>query len=42
LRFWNNDVLSNQEGVIEVILEALHQRPSSPLPNPPPEVGGGD
>ncbi|WP_151115784.1 endonuclease domain-containing protein [Hypericibacter adhaerens] len=42
LRFWNNDVMGNQEGVIEVILEALHRRPSSPLPHPPPEVGGGD
>jgi very-short-patch-repair endonuclease len=44
LRFWNNDVLGNQDGVIEVILDALHQAPSSPLPLPlpPPEVGGGD
>jgi very-short-patch-repair endonuclease len=42
LRFWNNDVLSNQEAVIEQILEALHRGQRSPLPSPPPEVGGGD
>ena len=23
LRFWNNDVLQNQEGVVQVVLEAL-------------------
>jgi very-short-patch-repair endonuclease len=26
LRFWNNDVLSNREGVLTAILEALHGR----------------
>jgi len=26
LRFWNNDVLSNQEGVMQVVLEALEQK----------------
>ena len=26
LRFWNNDVLSNREGVLTSILEALHSR----------------
>ena len=31
LRFWNNDVLSNPEGVARMIGEAL-----GPLPNPPP------
>src|ERR1700752_2079553 len=25
LRFWNNDVLANTEGVVETILEALNQ-----------------
>ena len=34
LRIWNNDVLSNRDGVLEKILEIL-----SPLPNPP--RGGG-
>jgi very-short-patch-repair endonuclease len=42
LRFWNNDVLGNQEGVIEVILDALYRGRRSPLPTPPPKVGGGD
>ncbi|MBV8158576.1 MAG: DUF559 domain-containing protein, partial [Dyella sp.] len=32
LRFWNNDVLKNMEGVLEVILEAL----ASPAPHPSP------
>jgi len=32
LRFWNNDVLKNVEGVLEVILEAL----ASPAPHPSP------
>jgi very-short-patch-repair endonuclease len=27
LRFWNNDVLKNQEGVCQTILEALTSRP---------------
>jgi very-short-patch-repair endonuclease len=34
LRFWNNDVLKNVQGVLEVILEAL-ARPA-PHPNPLP------
>ena len=42
LRFWNNDVMGNQESVIDRILEALLQRSRSPLPSPPPEVGGGN
>ena len=35
LRFWNNDVLKNVEGVLEVILEALAS--PAPHPNPLPE-----
>ena len=31
LRFWNNDVLRNRDGVIERIVEFLNH----PLPNPP-------
>jgi very-short-patch-repair endonuclease len=34
LRFWNNEVLGNQEGVIEKILEALYRGRRSPLPSP--------
>ena len=37
LRFWNNDVLGNVEGVLAVILSALNDRPS---PNPSREAGG--
>ncbi|MBI4936837.1 MAG: DUF3418 domain-containing protein [Nitrosomonadales bacterium] len=33
LRFWNNDVLQNTEGVLQVIYDWLE---SHPLPNPPP------
>jgi very-short-patch-repair endonuclease len=36
LRFWDNDVLTNIEGVLEVILEAL----ASPAPHPDPLPGG--
>jgi len=35
LRFWNNDILNNEEGVITRILETLQ----SPLPNPSPAEG---
>jgi len=37
LRFWNNDIFDNEEGVLTRILEALH----SPLPNPSPARGEG-
>ena len=30
LRFWNNDVLTNIEGVVDVIMEATHPRSPSP------------
>jgi very-short-patch-repair endonuclease len=37
LRFWNNDVLKNTDGVLEVILETLEQvKRSAPHPNPLP------
>ena len=36
LRFWNNDVLKNLDGVIEMILEAL----ASPAPHPNPLPAG--
>jgi very-short-patch-repair endonuclease len=38
LRFWNNDVLSNIEGVIAEIGSAVAQ--STPTPNPTPQGGG--
>ena len=37
LRFWNNDLLDNEEGVLTAIMNALE----SPLPNPSPARGEG-
>jgi very-short-patch-repair endonuclease len=37
LHFWNNDIFTNEEGVISRILGALE----SPLPNPSPARGRG-
>jgi very-short-patch-repair endonuclease len=37
LRFWNNDILGNPEGVARVILDAA----LPPLPNPSPARGEG-
>ena len=37
LRFWNSDILSNEEGVGSRILDAL----TAPLPNPSPAEGRG-
>lgn len=34
IRFWNNDVLSNTETVLEAILSALQARPLTPTPLP--------
>src|SRR6185503_11926339 len=44
LRFWNNDVLTNMDGVLEVILTALKERTETeedPHPNPLPQAGEG-
>jgi very-short-patch-repair endonuclease len=38
LRFWNNDIFTNEEGVLTSILNAL-ERPLSPTP--PPQRGEG-
>jgi very-short-patch-repair endonuclease len=48
LRFWNNDVLSNTEGVLETIAAALREttiagggtRGGAPSPRPSPPEGG--
>jgi very-short-patch-repair endonuclease len=37
LRFWNNEITSNIDGVVATIAEALRNQPP---PNPPPEGGG--
>jgi very-short-patch-repair endonuclease len=37
LRFWNNDVLRNRNGVLEMIVAAAAE--NTPLPNPPPQGG---
>jgi len=39
LRFWNNDVLTNMDGVLQVILAALEEQ--DPHPNPLPQAGEG-
>ena len=39
LRFWNNDVLNNMEGILETIRLALLESPS---PYPSPASGRGD
>jgi very-short-patch-repair endonuclease len=36
LRFWNNDVMKNMDGVLEEILATLPHAPSSPHPDPLP------
>ena len=40
LRFWNNEVFDNIEGVVEVILSTLTQRATPSPPNPPLEGEG--
>ncbi len=37
LRFWNNDVLGNVEGVLEEIQRAMT---TTPTPDPSPQGGG--
>ena len=39
LRFWNNDVMQNVDGVLQVIAEALSRR--CPPPRPLPPLAGG-
>jgi very-short-patch-repair endonuclease len=41
LRFWNNEVFENLEGVLEVIRQRCLDG-ASPTPWPPPVKGGGD
>ena len=39
MRFWNNDVLANIEGVIERVCQHLGGYPGHPHPDPPPSRG---
>ena len=39
-RFWNNEILENIDGVLEVILQALRERATPSPPNPPLEGEG--
>ncbi|MCG6206672.1 endonuclease domain-containing protein [Rhodopseudomonas sp. HC1] len=41
LRFWNNDVLQNIEGVMQSIVDAVRAAPPTPDPSPPQERGEG-
>lgn len=41
LRFWNNDMLDNIEGVLDAIIGAIHLAPPTPHPSPPLTRGGG-
>jgi len=41
LRFWNNEILENIEGVLEVIRQRCLEL-ASPTPQPPPARGGGE
>jgi very-short-patch-repair endonuclease len=38
LRFWNNDILQNRTGVLQIVAEALSVHPH---PDPPPLAGEG-
>ena len=40
LRFWDNDVFQNLEGVLQRIVEALDPGPPSPQPSPQRGEGG--
>lgn len=40
LRFWNNEIFENVEGVVERIRLGCHEL-ASPTPQPPPAGGGG-
>ena len=46
LRFWNNEVLKEIEGVMTLIYEAVHQKEVPPTPDPSPpraaRAGGGE
>ena len=42
LRFWNNDILANRDGVIQVILETAQTSPSPSRKRAPPSPTRGE
>ena len=42
IRFWNSDVMSNLDGVLETIAAELRNPPSFPRPSPPRRGGEGE
>ena len=42
IRFWNNDLTSNMDGVLETILAAATHTGRGPTPQPPPASGQGE
>jgi very-short-patch-repair endonuclease len=45
IRFWNNDVLTNMDGVLETIVQVLgeqEQKEEDPHPSPLPRAGEGE
>ncbi|MDE0390383.1 MAG: endonuclease domain-containing protein [Rhodospirillales bacterium] len=42
IRFWNGDVMSNLDGVLETIAAEIERPPSSPRPSPPRRGGEGE
>lgn len=42
IRFWNNEVFTNLEGVLQTIYEALLKRVSRQMPPPQPSPAGGE
>ncbi len=41
-RYWNNDVLSNLDGVLTVIAKAINPSPGAPLRGTPPSPSRGE
>ncbi len=41
IRFWNNDLTNNMDGVLETILTAARDLEREPTPQPPPACGRG-
>ncbi len=42
IRFWNSDVLTNMDGVLEIILAECLRLAGGPPPDPFPHAGGGE